>query len=265
MKRLVLAAALLLTVAPALAVSQAPRLNLEDNVFGRKYVNPKPRPYNLRTDITADTTLYFEILVPDTNGSPGRVDPDSITATLVPAGGTPVPILLAGQAFAAPVAVNGATFMEIRERDLDGDGRGDTADNCPQAVNPGQENGDTDGRGDACDCAPLDGSAFALPGEIAGVTFRADRTVLDWGSEAANSGSGTVYDVARGTLGQWPVGSGPGEVCLESGSTDLTAGDADSPASGAGFYYIVRGRNACGPGTYGFDSSATERATDACP
>src|SRR5262245_5300911 len=84
----------------ASAATQPPKLRLEDNVFGRTYVNTWPRPFNLRTNVTPNTTLYFEIVVPDANGLTGRVDPATMTATLVPSGGSPVPMLLAGQVFA---------------------------------------------------------------------------------------------------------------------------------------------------------------------
>src|SRR5207249_3867911 len=49
--------------------------------------------------------------------------------------------------------------------DRDGDGRIDTADNCPDVANPGQENADGDALGDACDpCTDTDGDGFGDPG-----------------------------------------------------------------------------------------------------
>jgi len=44
-----------------------------------------------------------------------------------------------------------------------------------------------------------------------------------------------------------------------------TAVDPDEPASGEGFWYLVRGRNVCGSGTYGYHSDGTENSTTTCP
>jgi hypothetical protein len=62
-----------------------------------------------------------------------------------------------------------------------------------------------------------------------------------------------------------PVGSGAGETCVlqASSATSLPAGS--TPAPGTGFYYLVRARNACGVGTYGFASAGAERVSVACP
>ena len=116
---------------------------------------------------------------------------------------------------------------------------------------------DTDGDGmrNDLDCASTNATAFAVPGEIRNVRFDASKALM-WGPEAPRAGSGTVYDVLRGQIGQWPVGSGPGETCSLSNS---------SPAPGVGFYYLVRGKNACGVGTYGSASSGTARTSTACP
>jgi hypothetical protein len=50
--------------------------------------------------------------------------------------------------------------IEVRvEEDADGDGIGDSRDNCPDAFNPSQRDSDNDGTGDICDgaCPDLDG------------------------------------------------------------------------------------------------------------
>jgi hypothetical protein len=74
-----------------------------------------------------------------------------------------------------------------------------------------------------------------------------------------------VYDAARGRLVELPVGSGASEVCIDPGSVDLTVEDATTPTPGDGFYFLVRGHNACGAGAYGLDSSGAPRTTHACP
>jgi len=167
-------------------------------------------------------------------------------------------------ALAVPLAVNGVTFLEIVERDLDADGVGDTADNCVLVANPGQADSDGDAWGDACDCAPADPGSFAVPPEVSALSLVGTGTDLSWGSLSAEAGAGTVYDVVRTDLDALPLGAG-GETCVEPGSTDTSATDPTLPGSGSGFAYAVRGRNACGSGTYGFETGGSERITAACP
>jgi hypothetical protein len=147
-------------------------------------------------------------------------------------------------ALSAPLAVNGVTFLEIRERDLDADGVGDTADNCPVVSNAGQQDEDGDLRGDACDCAPLDPGAWGFPTEVTGLRFAEDETTLSWDSQAGSAGPGTVYDVVRGALDGLPPG-GTSQTTIEEGSTDATATDVAIPAEGEGVYYLVSARNGC--------------------
>jgi hypothetical protein len=148
--------------------------------------------------------------------------------------------------------------------DPDGDGLVDVIDNCPTVANASQTDTDGDKVGNACDCAPADASAFALPGGVSGLEFQANKTKLAWASQAAASGAGTTYDVIRGSLVGLPVGSSA-VTCLESGSLDVTVDDGSTPSAGTGLYYLARGANACGDGTYGTDSSGNERVSRACP
>jgi len=124
---------------------------------------------------------------------------------------------------------------------------------------------DQDSSGDACDCAPQDGSAFVVPLEVGNVFLEPDKTTLLWDSGAATSGSGIVYDVMRGDLGQLPVGAGVSEICVASDVALTTAGDPAQPSPGTAYYYLIRGANVCGVGTWGQDSTPAERMTAVCP
>jgi len=135
----------------------------------------------------------------------------------------------------------------------------DTSDN---SALPG--NLDRDARGDECDCAPADPGAFALP-EVTALTLAPDRLTLTWDSAIPIGGSATVHDVLRGILAELPVGSGPSEACLASGTQEATATDAAVPVQGSGYWYLVRCRNSCGLGTYGFQRDAIERTSAVCP
>ena len=125
---------------------------------------------------------------------------------------------------------------------------------------------DTDGDGmrNDLDCAPGDATVFAVAGAVRNVRFGAAKT-LDWTTETPRAGSGTVYDVLRGQIGQFPIGSGPGETCVAQGTSTPGLPPDAAPSPGLGFHYLVRGRNACGAGTYGSTSGGAERASGACP
>ena len=108
---------------------------------------------------------------------------------------------------------------------------------------------------------------FAAPGEIGLLWLgsEGEDNRLDWCSAELGAGSGTLYDVARGAVGEFPVGSGASELCVGPGLTQPTMTDLGLPTARTGFWYLVRGRNACAIGTYGFRSNAVERTTFACP
>jgi CSLREA domain-containing protein len=147
--------------------------------------------------------------------------------------------------------------------DSDSDGFSDSFDNCPTLNNPAQIDSDFDGHGDPCDCAPSDPGSFTVH-EVVGVAVAGDKQTLSW-TPASGASTQTVHDLVRGTLAALPVHGGAAETCLVSGSATSNAIDATVPDSGQGFWYVVRGKAACGTGTYGFATSGVERVSNVCP
>jgi hypothetical protein len=123
---------------------------------------------------------------------------------------------------------------------------------------------DHDGMRDELDCAPADGTAFAVPGEVSGARFHPG-TLLEWNSAVAGSGSGARYDVLRGVLSQLPPGRGSAETCLANDAAERTLTDGETPELGTGFYYLVRASNLCGVGSFGAGSSGVPHDTGTCP
>ncbi len=164
--------------------------------------------------------------------------------------------------------------------DGDADGVPDTADNCDLIVNAAQEDLDGDGAGDACDadldgdgrdnaldCAPADPDALDPPGVTGGLDVAGSGSIasLSWEADPAAGPDGT-YEVLRGPATALRLDGGVGgATCRAQGLTATQTQDADLPADDAIHYYLVRARNACGPGTLGFDSSGAPRAAPACP
>ncbi len=119
---------------------------------------------------------------------------------------------------------------------------------------------------DAADCAPSDAGAFAIPAEVGGLGVSGGSSAtIHWLSAAPGAGSGTVHQVLRGVVSQLPVGTGGSETCLAEGLPGTSITDDATPVAGSAFYYLVRGENACGAGTYGRTSRDAERTSTACP
>nr|MBP7149238.1 hypothetical protein [Acidobacteriota bacterium] len=69
------------------------------------------------------------------------------------------------------------------------------------------------------------------------------RSLYDAGS------AGGCKDALGGTNAQWTAAFGT---------------DGELPAAGHGFWYLYRGRNSCGTGTYGFATGGAERIGAPC-
>lgn len=108
-----------------------------------------------------------------------------------------------------------------------------------------------------------------LPAEVDGgvlVSRSGSDAVLTWNVAAG----ALTSSVLRGHVSGLPVGrAGADERCLVSGSPSGTLTDPELPASGDGFWYLVRGENVAGNGPYGFEERhgvpAAPRISATCP
>jgi hypothetical protein len=151
------------------------------------------------------------------------------------------------------------------------DGAGDyllsIARNCQAALDPAVDE-DGDGFVNADDCAPLTPGVFAPPSEVTNLRILADTETIEWDSAVPPAGLDTVHDLTRGQVEDLPVTGQLTEICLLADSPPTFVVDTDVPAPGTAFYYVVRGHNTCGDGTFGFDSDGNEREAEGpngCP
>lgn len=134
---------------------------------------------------------------------------------------------------------------------------------CVHAINASPcDDGNVCTSGDVCAAGVCTGgTTIAAPPETLNVAAATDKATYSWSTATF----GTRYDVVRGDLGALAVGPGGGdEVCFDNLAgptlTDLTV-----PAPGSGFWYLSRGENTCGVGTYGTRSDGSARVTATCP
>jgi hypothetical protein len=110
-------------------------------------------------------------------------------------------------------------------------------------ANPGGS--DLDSRPDHICVAP------SVPGETANLTVGANGVSINWTPASGAS----AYDLLKGDIvtlnGSGGDFTSSMTACLENDGLDFKAFDFDSPAPGAGFYYLVRGVAVCSvTGTY---------------
>lgn len=132
--------------------------------------------------------------------------------------------------------------------------------------NPNAFDGTSCDDGNACTVGDICGGGACagtttIPAETQNVSVDADKATYSW-SAAPYS---TRYDVLRGELSSLPVGvTGGDESCFDD-LAGPTLSDAMPPLPGTGFWYLSRGENACGIGTYGTHSDGTQRISTTCP
>ena len=158
---------------------------------------------------------------------------------------------------------------------LCGDGNVCTDDACGAAAGCGHTNNSNpcdDGNacttGDACNGGSRLGTAGSIPGDVSSVSASKDggTATFNWDATAG----ATVYEMLRGRVQDWPVGSNPAtETCLAGNVVVTTASDDTVPATGEGYWYLVRADNACGRGSYGWQESqgvpTAPRLSGTCP
>jgi hypothetical protein len=126
------------------------------------------------------------------------------------------------------------------------------------------------------DCFPSDPGTFAAPPEALGLRMTeagGGAVTVSWASLDPVVGAGALYDLLSGAISQLVFDRGYARAgCLANSLADTPFTDSrPGPPVGQAAYYLVRGRNACGLGTYG-DSSlgpdprdALDAGTPACP
>jgi hypothetical protein len=122
---------------------------------------------------------------------------------------------------------------------------------------------DGDGYAGCAECNDADGLVWFPPAEVTHLALAGSGpTTVSWDSQGTLVGPETGYDLVSGTL----VIGAPGfasATCLQAqGGTSYNDTRA-IPAPGLGFWYLSRGKNSCGPGTYG--SGQRDTGISACP
>ncbi len=104
------------------------------------------------------------------------------------------------------------------------------------------------------DCDPNSAGAFSVPPRVLGLDVRIDSVngiELRWESLGPVAGSGTLHDVVTGSVGELRQTGFAGATCAVAGTPDAGVSDPTSdPQPGDGIYFLVRGHNVCGDGTW---------------
>ena len=143
-------------------------------------------------------------------------------------------------------------------------------DTCQTGVCRGGQPRDADGDGhtDALcggdDCNDTDPFVWFVPVEVTNLSIAgAGPTGLRWDDQGAQVGPETVYDLVSGTIVSDGLVNFSAAACvLEGGGTSFSDTRPD-PAIGQAYWYLARGEDRCGFGTYG--TSQQDTSISACP
>jgi hypothetical protein len=114
------------------------------------------------------------------------------------------------------------------------------------------------------DCDDADPSAWGVPVEVTNLGVNPPAPAgVSWDGQGFLVGPATLYDLASGALLQAPRVSYGSSVCLQTGTSTSHVDGRANPPLGTGYWYLVRGRNTCGTGTYG--SPAQDSQILSCP
>src|SRR6185503_18195226 len=152
---------------------------------------------------------------------------------------------------------------------------------CPGPVGTWYQDADGDGHGDATvaqascarpagfvaaadDCNEGDAQVWSVPPEVTGFDVVSSEPLsFAWNNLGPVSGPGTVHGVVSGgLLPAYGMDFG-NSACLASGPETSYTDLRPDPSPGTGFWYLVRGSNSCGTGTYG--SATFDASVGACP
>jgi len=104
-----------------------------------------------------------------------------------------------------------------------------------------------------------------MPPEITGQRFTS-KIQTWWDTTPPGSGTGALtFDLVRGALNELPLAVRPSDFCAARNTSNLTIADVTVPAPANGMFYMVRGRNVCGVGTYGAATNGAVRTATICP
>jgi hypothetical protein len=114
---------------------------------------------------------------------------------------------------------------------------------------------------DVCTGGACGGTPITVPPETQDLGVAADKATYSWSTAAF----ATRYDVVRGGTGAPFAGPGGGNGTCFGDLPAPVLVDSAIPAPGAWFWYLSRGGNTCGAGTFGNESSGLPRVTSVCP